>query len=75
MLQAWIIKDRDTRNVLTDARSVTGRGKEYFEELINEDNEREQRVEEVTTLGKEVARVSKAEVRRALKRKSIKNLL
>ena len=35
-----VIKDRDG-NVLTDARSVTGRWKEYFEELMNEENERE----------------------------------
>ena len=28
-------------NVLIDARSVTGRWKKYFEELMNEGNERE----------------------------------
>ena len=42
MQQARVIKDRDG-NVLTDARSVTG-----FEELMNGENEREQRAEEVT---------------------------
>ena len=42
MQQARVIQDRD-RNVLSDASSVTGRWKEYFEELINEDNERERR--------------------------------
>ena len=35
-----MIKDRDG-NVLTDARSVMGRWKEYFEELMNEKSERE----------------------------------
>ena len=34
--QTTVIKVRD-EIVLTDARSVTGRGKEYFEELINDD--------------------------------------
>ena len=47
MHQARVIQDRDG-NVLIDARSETGRWKEYFEELMNEENEREQRVEEVT---------------------------
>ena len=62
-----MIKDRDG-NVLTGASSVMGRWKEYFEELMNEDNEREQRVEEVTVVDQEVAKISKDEVRRALKR-------
>ena len=35
---------------------------------MNEENEREQRVEEVTIVDQEVAKVSKAEVRRASKR-------
>ena len=38
--KARVIKDRDG-NVLTGARSVTGRWKEYFEELMNGENERE----------------------------------
>ena len=44
MQQDRMIKDRDG-NLLTDARSVTGRWKEFFEELMNEENERQQRVE------------------------------
>ena len=47
---------------------MTGRWKEYFEDLINEENEGEQRVEEVTVVDQEVAKVSRAEVRRTLKR-------
>lgn len=38
--QVQVIKDREG-NVLTDARSVMGRWKAYFEELMNEENERE----------------------------------
>ena len=40
MQQARVIKDRDG-NVLTDAWSMTGRWKENFEELMNEEYERE----------------------------------
>lgn len=67
MQQVRVIKDRD-RSVLTGASSVMGRSKEYFEELMNEENERERRVEEVTVVDQEVAKISKDEVRRALKR-------
>ena len=37
--QARVIQDRDGL-VLTDARSVTGRWKEYFEDLMNEGERR-----------------------------------
>ncbi|KAK3561088.1 hypothetical protein QTP86_028408 [Hemibagrus guttatus] len=43
--QVKVIKDRDGR-VLTSEESVQRRWKEYFEELMNEENEREKRVEE-----------------------------
>ncbi|KAK2890506.1 hypothetical protein Q8A73_018806 [Channa argus] len=65
--QVRVIKDKDG-NVLTGASSVMGRWKEYFEELMNEENERERRVEEVTVVKQEVAKISKSEVRRTLKR-------
>ena len=42
-------------NVLTGDRSVLGRWKEYFEESMNEENEREQRVEEATLVDQEAA--------------------
>ncbi|GLD48595.1 uncharacterized protein AKAME5_000254900 [Lates japonicus] len=64
--QVRVIKDREG-NVLTDARSVMGRWKTYFEELMNEEIERRRRVE-VTIVDQEVAKISKGEVRRALKR-------
>ena len=62
-----MIKDRDG-SVLTGASSVMGRWKEYFEELMNEENERERRAEEVTVVDQEVAKISDDEVKRALKR-------
>ena len=61
------IKDRDG-SILTGASSVMGRWKEYFEELMNVENEREQRLEEVTPVDQEVAKISRNEVRRVLKR-------
>ncbi|KAK3570757.1 hypothetical protein QTP86_025400 [Hemibagrus guttatus] len=46
--QVRVIKDRDGR-VLTSEESVHRRWKEYFEELMNEENEREKRVEGVNS--------------------------
>ena len=43
MQQTRVMKDGDG-NELADDRSVAGRWKEYFEELMNVENEREQRV-------------------------------
>ncbi|XP_061629993.1 uncharacterized protein LOC133478218 [Phyllopteryx taeniolatus] len=62
-----VIKDRDG-NMLTGASSVLARWEEYFEELMNEENEREGRVEEASVVDQEVAMISKGEVRKALKR-------
>ena len=47
---------------MTDARSVMLIWKEYYEELMNEENEREGRVEVVTVVEQEIAKISKAEV-------------
>ncbi|KAK3545734.1 hypothetical protein QTP70_011336 [Hemibagrus guttatus] len=47
--QIRVIKDRDGR-VLTSEESVQRRWKEYFEELMNEENEREKRVEGVNSV-------------------------
>ncbi|KAK3547492.1 hypothetical protein QTP86_021194, partial [Hemibagrus guttatus] len=44
------------------------RWKEYFEELINEENEREKRVEGVNSVEQKVNKIRKDEVRKALKR-------
>ncbi|KAK3574849.1 hypothetical protein QTP86_018434, partial [Hemibagrus guttatus] len=65
--QVRVIKDRDGR-VLTSEESVQRRRKEYFEELMNEENEREKRVEGVNSVEQKVDNIRKDEVRKALKR-------
>ncbi|MCJ8739588.1 hypothetical protein PDJAM_G00048970 [Pangasius djambal] len=65
--QVRVLKDRDGR-VLTSEESVQRRWKEYFEELMNEENEREKRVEGVTSVEQKVDKIRKDEVRKALKR-------
>ncbi|KAK3511868.1 hypothetical protein QTP70_027470 [Hemibagrus guttatus] len=65
--QVRVIEDRDGR-VLTSEESVQRRWKEYFEELMNEENEREKRVEEVNSVEQKVDKIRKDEVRKALKR-------
>ncbi|KAK3572156.1 hypothetical protein QTP86_022232 [Hemibagrus guttatus] len=65
--QVRVIKDRDGR-VLTSEQSVQRRWKEYFEELMNEENEREKRVEGVNSVEQKVDNIRKDEVRKALKR-------
>ncbi|KAK3526392.1 hypothetical protein QTP70_025421, partial [Hemibagrus guttatus] len=65
--QVRVIKNRDGR-VLTSEESVQRRWKEYFEELMNEKNEREKRVEGVNSVEQKVDKIRKDEVRKALKR-------
>ncbi|KAK3505583.1 hypothetical protein QTP70_021346, partial [Hemibagrus guttatus] len=65
--QVRFIKDRDGR-VLTSEECVQRRWKEYFEELMNEENEREKRVEGVNSVEQKVDKIRKDEVRKALKR-------
>ncbi|KAK3515275.1 hypothetical protein QTP70_013499 [Hemibagrus guttatus] len=65
--QVRVIKDRDGR-VLTSEESVQRTWKEYFEELMNEENEREKRVEGVNSVEEKVDKIRKDEVRKALKR-------
>ncbi|KAK3536924.1 hypothetical protein QTP86_027069 [Hemibagrus guttatus] len=65
--QVRVIKDKDGR-VLTSEESVQRRWKEYFEELMNEENERERRVEGVNSVEQKVDKIRKDEVRKALKR-------
>ncbi|KAK3539472.1 hypothetical protein QTP70_008495 [Hemibagrus guttatus] len=54
--------------VFTSEESVQRRWKEYFEELMNEENEREKRVEGVNSVEQKVDKIRKDEVRKALKR-------
>ncbi|KAK3557991.1 hypothetical protein QTP86_005620 [Hemibagrus guttatus] len=63
--QVRVIKDRDGR-VLTSEESVQRRWKEYFEELMNEENEREKRVEGVNSVEQKVDKIRKDEVRKAV---------
>ncbi|KAK3550442.1 hypothetical protein QTP86_025682 [Hemibagrus guttatus] len=65
--QVRVIKDRDGR-VLTSEESVQRRWKEYFEQLMNEENEREKRVEGVNSVEQKGDKIRKDEVRKALKR-------
>ncbi|XP_051784813.1 uncharacterized protein LOC127528357 [Erpetoichthys calabaricus] len=72
--QAWkdvqqvrMIKDKDG-NVLTSEESVLSRWKEYFERLMNEENHREKRLDDVEIVNQELQRISKEEVRTAMKR-------
>ncbi|KAK3556412.1 hypothetical protein QTP70_008101 [Hemibagrus guttatus] len=62
-----LFKDRDGR-VFTSEENVQRRWKEYFEELMNEENEREKRVEGVNSVEQKVDKIRKDEVRKALKR-------
>ncbi|KAK3569677.1 hypothetical protein QTP86_002626 [Hemibagrus guttatus] len=66
MCSKLVIKDRDGR-VLTSEESVQRRWKEYFEELMNEENEREKRIEGVNSVEQKVDKIRKDEVRKALK--------
>lgn len=54
--------------MLTGTKSVMGRWKEHFKELMNYENEREKILKQVTLVDQKVAKISKADVRRALKR-------
>uniref|UniRef100_A0AAR2LU20 Reverse transcriptase domain-containing protein n=1 Tax=Pygocentrus nattereri TaxID=42514 RepID=A0AAR2LU20_PYGNA len=65
--QVRLIKDREG-NVLVSEQRVLSRWKEYFEELMNEENERERRTTGGEIVDQEVQRISKVEVRAALKR-------
>ena len=61
-------QDRVIKDIDIGARSVAGIWKEYFEELMNEDNESKKRVEVLTIVNQDVVKISKAEVRKGLKR-------
>ncbi|KAK3556575.1 hypothetical protein QTP70_010770 [Hemibagrus guttatus] len=60
--------EKDLYRVLTSEESVQRRWKEYFEELMNEENERGKRGEGVNFVEQKVDKIRKDEVRKALKR-------
>ncbi|KAI5623886.1 hypothetical protein C0J50_16567 [Silurus asotus] len=67
VLQVRAVKDGEG-NVLTSEESVLRRWREYFEQLMNEENQRERRLDDVELVKQDVNRISKEEVRAAIKR-------
>ena len=62
-----IIKD-ENGNVMVNSEIVLKRWKEYFEKLMNEENNRDPRTEEAEVINEEVNCVSREEVKNALTR-------
>ncbi|KAI5100986.1 hypothetical protein C0J45_9972 [Silurus meridionalis] len=67
VLQVRAVKDGEG-NVLTSEESVLRRWREYFEQLMNKENEKERRLDDVELVKQDVDRISKEEVRAAIKR-------
>ena len=55
-------------NVMVSSEAVLNRWKEYFEKLMNEENDREPRTAEVEVVNKKINGVSRKEVKNALGR-------
>ena len=55
-------------NVMVNSEAVLKRWKEYFEKLMNEENNRDPRTEEAEVVNEEVNCVSREEVKNALRR-------
>ena len=55
-------------NAMVNLKAVLKRWKEYFEKLMNEENNRDPRTEEAEVVNKEVNCVSREEVKNALRR-------
>ena len=62
-----VIKDENS-NVMVNSEAVLKRWKEYFEKLMNEENNRKPRTEEAEVVKEEVNCVSREEVKNALRR-------
>ena len=62
-----VVKD-ENGNVMVNSEAVLKRWKEYFEKLINEENNRDFRTEEAEVVIEEVNCVSREEVKNALRR-------
>ena len=63
--QVKVIKSKDGK-VLVDEEEVVGRWREYFNELMNVENEREERAGEELAIHAEVENITREEVRKAL---------
>ena len=57
-----VIKDENS-NVMVNSEAVLNRWKEYFEKLINEENNRDPRIEEAEVVKEEVNCVSREKVK------------
>ena len=69
-----VIKD-ENRYVMVNSEAVLKRWKDYFEKLMNEENNRDPRTEEAKVFNEEVNCVSREEVKNALRRmKNVKRL-
>ena len=70
-----VIKDEND-NVMINSEAVLKRWKEYFEKLMNEENNRNPRAEEAEVVNEEVNCVSREEVKNTLRRmiKKVKQL-
>ena len=75
VLHVRVIKD-ENGNVIVNSEAVLKRWKEYFEKLMNEENNRGSRTEEPEVVNEEVNCVSREEVKNALRRmkKKVKQL-
>ena len=62
-----VIKD-ENGNVMLNSEAVLKRWKEYFEKLMNEENNRDPRTEEAEVVNEEVNCVSREEVKNAIRR-------
>ena len=62
-----VIKD-ENGNVMVNLEAVLKRWEEYFEKLMNEENNRDPRTEEAEVVNKEVNCISREEVKKALRR-------
>ena len=62
-----VLKDKNG-NVMVSSKVALKRWKEYFEKLMNEENDTEPRTEEAEMVNEEVNCVSREEVKNALKR-------
>ena len=62
-----VIKD-ENGNVMINSKAVLKRWKEYFEKLMNEEDNRNPRTEEAEVVNEEVNCVSREEVKNALRR-------
>ena len=62
-----VIKDKNG-NVILNFEAVLKRWKEYFEKLMNEENNRDPRTKEPEVVNEEISCVSRKEVKNALRR-------